>query len=335
MNGSVAYDAARLFSSQERRRVSAGSPLTTWRSEAGGSSAVSGALRRSAVYRVWSRCVSTSPMTHRSAPRSTQSSSGWGASTDSSTTPAARYSAQQRRSRSSRRARCWTSTCWGLADVAGRASRHAPAGLEGASSTSARWSGFCPPHSWRSTPPASMRSRDCPESMDHEVRQFGIRVALVEPGFTRTNIDAAAPGRPPAPATTTRRGTVSTTISPVRSPVPPDPTGWHGQSNVRWTQGVSHGCRSAAKPRVLSTLRKGCLPLCSIVPYAAPTTSDGRPTSSVGEPSDEHPAHIREPAPSGTPSAAESAASCLEPCVPNVRMPDRRSRSRRRLPAAR
>ena len=36
---------------------------------------------------------------------------------------------RQRRSRSSRRARCWTSTCWGLADVAGRASRHAPAGL--------------------------------------------------------------------------------------------------------------------------------------------------------------------------------------------------------------
>jgi len=31
------------------------------------------------------------------------------------------------------------------------------------------------------------------ESMDHEVRGFGVRVVLVEPGFTRTNIDAAAP----------------------------------------------------------------------------------------------------------------------------------------------
>jgi NAD(P)-dependent dehydrogenase (short-subunit alcohol dehydrogenase family) len=30
------------------------------------------------------------------------------------------------------------------------------------------------------------------ESMDHEVRGFGVRVVLVEPGFTRTNIDAAS-----------------------------------------------------------------------------------------------------------------------------------------------
>jgi NAD(P)-dependent dehydrogenase (short-subunit alcohol dehydrogenase family) len=31
------------------------------------------------------------------------------------------------------------------------------------------------------------------ESMDHEVRRFGVRVAIVQPGFTKTNIDAAAP----------------------------------------------------------------------------------------------------------------------------------------------
>ncbi|GAB4057684.1 oxidoreductase [Uliginosibacterium sediminicola] len=31
------------------------------------------------------------------------------------------------------------------------------------------------------------------ESLDHEVRQFGIRVALVEPSFTRTNLDLHAP----------------------------------------------------------------------------------------------------------------------------------------------
>lgn len=27
------------------------------------------------------------------------------------------------------------------------------------------------------------------ESLDHEVRQFGIRVCVIEPGFTRTNLD--------------------------------------------------------------------------------------------------------------------------------------------------
>lgn len=30
------------------------------------------------------------------------------------------------------------------------------------------------------------------ESMDHETRGFGVRVRVVEPGFTRTNIDTAA-----------------------------------------------------------------------------------------------------------------------------------------------
>lgn len=31
------------------------------------------------------------------------------------------------------------------------------------------------------------------ESLDHEVRKFGIRVALVEPSFTKTNLDINAP----------------------------------------------------------------------------------------------------------------------------------------------
>jgi len=31
------------------------------------------------------------------------------------------------------------------------------------------------------------------ETLDHEVRQFGIRVTLVEPSFTRTNLDLNAP----------------------------------------------------------------------------------------------------------------------------------------------
>lgn len=32
-----------------------------------------------------------------------------------------------------------------------------------------------------------------PETLDHEVRRFGVRVALVEPSFTRTNLDLNAP----------------------------------------------------------------------------------------------------------------------------------------------
>lgn len=32
------------------------------------------------------------------------------------------------------------------------------------------------------------------ETLDHEVRQFGIRVTLVEPSFTKTNLDINAPG---------------------------------------------------------------------------------------------------------------------------------------------
>jgi NAD(P)-dependent dehydrogenase (short-subunit alcohol dehydrogenase family) len=31
------------------------------------------------------------------------------------------------------------------------------------------------------------------ESLDHEVRQFGIRVVLVEPGFTKTHLDSNSP----------------------------------------------------------------------------------------------------------------------------------------------
>jgi NAD(P)-dependent dehydrogenase (short-subunit alcohol dehydrogenase family) len=31
------------------------------------------------------------------------------------------------------------------------------------------------------------------ETLDHEVRQFGIRVTLVEPSFTKTNLDINAP----------------------------------------------------------------------------------------------------------------------------------------------
>ncbi|WP_342132780.1 SDR family NAD(P)-dependent oxidoreductase, partial [Hydrogenophaga sp. OTU3427] len=31
------------------------------------------------------------------------------------------------------------------------------------------------------------------ETLDHEVRQFGVRVALVEPSFTKTNLDLNAP----------------------------------------------------------------------------------------------------------------------------------------------
>jgi len=47
------------------------------------------------------------------------------------------------------------------------------------------------------------------ETLDHEVRQFGIRVALVEPSFTRTNLDLNAP------TTTTRIPDYSTELGVV------------------------------------------------------------------------------------------------------------------------
>jgi short-subunit dehydrogenase len=52
------------------------------------------------------------------------------------------------------------------------------------------------------------------ESLDHEVRQFGIRVALVEPSFTRTNLDANS-ARPASriAAYDTERDRVRETIS--------------------------------------------------------------------------------------------------------------------------
>jgi NAD(P)-dependent dehydrogenase (short-subunit alcohol dehydrogenase family) len=47
------------------------------------------------------------------------------------------------------------------------------------------------------------------ESLDHEVRQFGIRVVLVEPAFTRTNLEANSPqAASPIPAYDTERGHV-------------------------------------------------------------------------------------------------------------------------------
>ena len=51
------------------------------------------------------------------------------------------------------------------------------------------------------------------ESLDHEVRQFGVRVALVEPSFTKTNLDLNAPqAASTIPAYKNERGVVSRAI---------------------------------------------------------------------------------------------------------------------------
>jgi NAD(P)-dependent dehydrogenase (short-subunit alcohol dehydrogenase family) len=51
------------------------------------------------------------------------------------------------------------------------------------------------------------------ETLDHEVRQFGIRVALVEPSFTKTNMDINAPhAASRIAAYDTERGVVSQAI---------------------------------------------------------------------------------------------------------------------------
>ncbi|SDP13803.1 short chain dehydrogenase [Rhodoferax sp. OV413] len=51
------------------------------------------------------------------------------------------------------------------------------------------------------------------ETLDHEVRKFGIRVALVEPSFTRTNLDINAPQTASRiPAYDTERSVVSQAI---------------------------------------------------------------------------------------------------------------------------
>ncbi|MGL6161203.1 oxidoreductase [Microbulbifer sp.] len=51
------------------------------------------------------------------------------------------------------------------------------------------------------------------ETLDHEVRKFGIRVALVEPSFTKTNLDINAPqAAAKIPAYDTERSVVSQAI---------------------------------------------------------------------------------------------------------------------------
>jgi NADP-dependent 3-hydroxy acid dehydrogenase YdfG len=52
------------------------------------------------------------------------------------------------------------------------------------------------------------------ETLDHEVRQFGVRVSLVEPGFTKSNLDTNAPqAHHKIPAYDTERARVSQTIA--------------------------------------------------------------------------------------------------------------------------
>lgn len=117
------------------------------------------------------------------------------------------------------------------------------------------------------------------ESMDHEVRQFGIRVALVEPGFTRTNIDTAAP-RPDRPLSDyhAARERVSTTIASQIADAP-DPTG------VARTIERALDARGFARmpvgreARLLSTLRKGMPAALFDRSLRRTYRLDGRPTA--------------------------------------------------------
>jgi short-subunit dehydrogenase len=52
------------------------------------------------------------------------------------------------------------------------------------------------------------------ESMDHEVREYGVRVLLVEPAYTKTSFDAnAAPVDEPLPVYARRRAAVDVLIA--------------------------------------------------------------------------------------------------------------------------
>ncbi len=52
------------------------------------------------------------------------------------------------------------------------------------------------------------------ETLDHEVRQFGVRVSLVEPGFTKTGLDVNSPhASNPIPAYDTERELVSSIVA--------------------------------------------------------------------------------------------------------------------------
>lgn len=52
------------------------------------------------------------------------------------------------------------------------------------------------------------------ETLDHEVRQFGIRVSLVEPGFTKTSLDTNAPqASDKIPAYDAERNLVTSTVA--------------------------------------------------------------------------------------------------------------------------
>ncbi|MDN6884590.1 NAD(P)-dependent dehydrogenase (short-subunit alcohol dehydrogenase family) [Variovorax sp. 1140] len=60
------------------------------------------------------------------------------------------------------------------------------------------------------------------ESLDHEVRQFGVRVTLVQPAFTRTNLDANAPrAKAPIAAYDRERGLVERAVADGVNNAPP------------------------------------------------------------------------------------------------------------------
>ena len=57
-----------------------------------------------------------------------------------------------------------------------------------ASSTSVRWLDLFPSVTWESTLRANTQWRDTPGTLDHEVREFGVRAVLVEPATPKRKI---------------------------------------------------------------------------------------------------------------------------------------------------
>ena len=87
------------------------------------------------------------------------------------------------------------------------------------------------------------------ETLDHEVRKFGIRVSLVEPSFTKTNMDINAPRQHPKSPPMTRTATLYSKPSKRMSTKPPSPTKSLPRSLMRpWVHGRCDG-RQKAKLR--------------------------------------------------------------------------------------
>jgi short-subunit dehydrogenase len=107
---------------------------------------------------------------------------------------------------------CSTSASWRDPDEPGRPSCHARARF-GAYRERQLGPGFMPGPYMALYSATKHALEGLSESLDHEVRGFGVRVVIVQPAFTRTNIDAAsARGERPIDAYAAQRTRVVATI---------------------------------------------------------------------------------------------------------------------------